>query len=236
MAELKRFYREGRKVFDRDKSSHGELYCEARSNHAAEIIQYALNSWHGMGPARTLPKWIKKRIAKRKATKEGGPMTTPNQPGTNERETACANCDGKLYQTADSNNIHWYHEGTGDVRCPTRFAEPRAAVAGPREDAIGELFALMTQNSRGEWCFNSLSEDWLRFQGVMKRLAATSSTTPAESRTCVKCGHSARRWHGFCQARASEDVVNDRVCGCECEIAAAPAKANPQKEGRAVVI
>lgn len=69
----KRFYREGRKVFDREKSAHGHdprigayLYCEARSNHAAEVIERALNSWHGMGPARTLPVWIKKRIAKRK--------------------------------------------------------------------------------------------------------------------------------------------------------------------------
>lgn len=77
MAELKRFYREGRKVFDREKSSHGHdpktgvtLYCEARSNHAADVIQLALNSWHGMGPARTLPKWIKKRIAKRKTAKK----------------------------------------------------------------------------------------------------------------------------------------------------------------------
>jgi hypothetical protein len=62
----KRFYREGRKVMDREKSSHGGVYCEARSNHAAEVIQLALNSWHGMGPSRTLPIWIKKRIAKRK--------------------------------------------------------------------------------------------------------------------------------------------------------------------------
>lgn len=60
-----RFYREGRKVMDREKSSHGTVYCEARSGHAAEVIQHALNSWHGMGPTRTLPKWIKKRIAKR---------------------------------------------------------------------------------------------------------------------------------------------------------------------------
>lgn len=73
----KRFYREGRKVFDREKSTHGHdpksganVYCEARSNHAAEVIEHALNSWHGMGPARTLPKWIKKRIAKREQGKE----------------------------------------------------------------------------------------------------------------------------------------------------------------------
>lgn len=62
----KRFYRDGRKVMDREKSSHGNLYCTARSNHAADVIQHALNSWHGMGSARTLPTWIKKRIAKRK--------------------------------------------------------------------------------------------------------------------------------------------------------------------------
>lgn len=77
MAETRRFYRVGRKVFDREKSSHGHdqktgktMYCEARSGHAAEVIQRALNSWHGMGPARTLPKWIKKRIAKRKTAKK----------------------------------------------------------------------------------------------------------------------------------------------------------------------
>lgn len=63
----KRFYREGRRVLDREKSSHGNLYCEARSGHAADIIQMALNSWHAMGPTRTLPKWVKKRIVKRKA-------------------------------------------------------------------------------------------------------------------------------------------------------------------------
>lgn len=62
----KRFYRDGRKVTDREKSSHGSVYCEARSDHAAEVIQHALNSWHGMGPSRSLPIWIKKRIAKRK--------------------------------------------------------------------------------------------------------------------------------------------------------------------------
>lgn len=64
-----RFYREGRKVLDREKSSHGLVYCEARSGHAAEVIQHALNSWHGMGPARPLPTWIKKRIARRKQEK-----------------------------------------------------------------------------------------------------------------------------------------------------------------------
>lgn len=41
-----------------------------------------------------------------------------------ERITVCANYNLKLYQTADPNNVHWYHEGTGDVRCPTRFAKP----------------------------------------------------------------------------------------------------------------
>lgn len=81
--EDQRFYREGRKVYDREKSSHGHdpktgktLYCEARSNHAAEVIQHALNSWHGMGPTRTLPKWIKKRIAKRKHAKAKGEQSS----------------------------------------------------------------------------------------------------------------------------------------------------------------
>lgn len=38
---------------------------------------------------------------------------------------------------------------------------------------------------------------------------------------CVKCGHVARRWHGYCQWRASEDVLRDPVCGCECKVSAA---------------
>ena len=53
MTKEKRFYREGKKVFDREKSSHGPLFCTARSGHAAEIIQKALNEWSGMGPTRT---------------------------------------------------------------------------------------------------------------------------------------------------------------------------------------
>lgn len=44
-----------------------------------------------------------------------------------ERERVCANCSGKLYQTSDPNNIHWFHNATGDVRCPTRFAKPVSA-------------------------------------------------------------------------------------------------------------
>lgn len=47
-----RFYRDGRKVLDREKSSHGTVYCEARSGHAAEVIQRALNSWAGMGASK----------------------------------------------------------------------------------------------------------------------------------------------------------------------------------------
>lgn len=51
-----------------------------------------------------------------------------------ERETICGNCRNLLYQNANPNNIHWYHVGTGDVRCPTTFAEPisRASVAAPQ--------------------------------------------------------------------------------------------------------
>lgn len=51
--EDKRFYRDGRKVIDRETLPNGEAYCTARSNHAAEVIQHALNSWHGMGPTKT---------------------------------------------------------------------------------------------------------------------------------------------------------------------------------------
>jgi hypothetical protein len=50
---LKRFYRDGRKVMDREPGSRSPTYCMARSNHAAEVIQLALNSWHAMGPTKT---------------------------------------------------------------------------------------------------------------------------------------------------------------------------------------
>lgn len=51
----KRFYREGRKVMDHEKSSNGSVYCTARSNHAAEVIQRALNNWQAIGPTKTPP-------------------------------------------------------------------------------------------------------------------------------------------------------------------------------------
>jgi hypothetical protein len=57
-----RFYREGRKVVDREKSSHGPVYCTARSGHAAEMIQDALNSWMKLGPTKT-PKMTGKDFA-----------------------------------------------------------------------------------------------------------------------------------------------------------------------------
>jgi hypothetical protein len=57
-----RFYREGRKVMDREKSSHGPVFCTARSGHAAEVIQNALNSWIKMGPTKT-PKMTAKDYA-----------------------------------------------------------------------------------------------------------------------------------------------------------------------------
>jgi hypothetical protein len=49
----KRFYRDGRKVMDREKSSHGPVFCTARSGHAADVIQLALNNWHATGPTKT---------------------------------------------------------------------------------------------------------------------------------------------------------------------------------------
>ena len=48
-----RFYREGRKVIDRETLPNGEAYCTARSNHAAEVIQRALNNWTALGPTKT---------------------------------------------------------------------------------------------------------------------------------------------------------------------------------------
>lgn len=61
-----------------------------------------------------------------------------NNTSEEERETVCGNCGVALYQVADPNNIHWYHSGTGDVRCPARFAQPvsRASVAAPQGDAF----------------------------------------------------------------------------------------------------
>ena len=58
----KRFYRDGRKVIDREPGQRSPVYCTARSNHAAEVIQHALNSWHGMGPVKT-PKMTGKDYA-----------------------------------------------------------------------------------------------------------------------------------------------------------------------------
>jgi hypothetical protein len=57
-----RFYCEGRKVMDREKSSHGPLFCTARSNHAAEMIQRALNNRIALGPSKT-PKMTPKDYA-----------------------------------------------------------------------------------------------------------------------------------------------------------------------------
>lgn len=47
------FYREGRKVMDREPSSRSPVFCAARSGHAAEMIQRALNNWTALGPAKT---------------------------------------------------------------------------------------------------------------------------------------------------------------------------------------
>jgi hypothetical protein len=63
-----RFYREGKKVIDREKSSHGPVYCTARSAHAAEVIQHALNSWAKIGPTKT-PKLTGKDFAQSRRLK-----------------------------------------------------------------------------------------------------------------------------------------------------------------------
>ena len=57
-----RFYREGRKVVDREKSSQSPVFCTARSGHAAEMIQRALNNWIALGPSKT-PKMTGKDYA-----------------------------------------------------------------------------------------------------------------------------------------------------------------------------
>jgi hypothetical protein len=60
--EQKRFYRDGRKVVDREPSSRSPVFCTARSNHAAEMIQRALNNWTALGPTKT-PKMTGKDYA-----------------------------------------------------------------------------------------------------------------------------------------------------------------------------
>jgi hypothetical protein len=57
-----RFYREGRKVMDREPSSRSPVFCTARSGHAAEMIQHALNNWTALGPTKT-PKMSGKDFA-----------------------------------------------------------------------------------------------------------------------------------------------------------------------------
>jgi hypothetical protein len=57
-----RFYREGRKVMDRESSSRSPVFCTARSGHAAEMIQRALNNWTALGPTKT-PKLTAKDYA-----------------------------------------------------------------------------------------------------------------------------------------------------------------------------
>lgn len=37
---------------------------------------------------------------------------------------------------------------------------------------VADLFALMTKDHHGDWCFNSLSGDWRAVQCVMKALEA----------------------------------------------------------------
>ena len=60
-----RFYRDGRKVMDREKSSYGPVFCTARSGHAAEMIQHALNNWAALGPTKT-PKMTSSDYAQRR--------------------------------------------------------------------------------------------------------------------------------------------------------------------------
>lgn len=111
-----------------------------------------------------------------------------------------------------------------------QVADKLSTVGGPRGDVIEDLFKLMSQNAAGEWCFNSLSVDWAKFQDVMKRLATTSSPTPAES-VCLLCGHN-EAVNGYCTALVpicSDDYHGTHFCGCKCEFTA-PAE-NTRVEG-----
>lgn len=70
-------------------------------------------------------------------------------------------------------------------------------------------------------------------QAAIMHLTLLATTPPAATAgdalgACVKCGHTARRWHGFCQERAGENVISDQVCGCECETDA-PTPSSPAR-------
>lgn len=71
--------------------------------------------------------------------------------------------------------------------------------------------------------------EWIECEDRRKliRAAATPPATAGDALgACVKCGHTARRWHGFCQERAGENVISDQVCGCECD---APTPSSPAR-------
>jgi hypothetical protein len=65
---------------DRETLPNGEAYCTARSGHAAEVIQKALNSWIKMGPTK-MPKmtaegYAQLRRLKAMAKKQSHPSIT----------------------------------------------------------------------------------------------------------------------------------------------------------------
>lgn len=62
---------------------------------------------------------------------------------------------------------------------PEFIATLAPALGEGEVDAIRDLFALMTQDSKGEWCFNSFNNDWSKLQDVLRKLAELRAATPS---------------------------------------------------------
>ena len=92
------------------------------------------------------------------------------------RETVCGNCRHLLYQNSDPNNIHWYHVGTGDVRCPTTFAQPipRASVVAPPGDAVDIPWQVIHDRAETDIMTIAMDAkaDRLSSSGLMEAIAA----------------------------------------------------------------
>lgn len=148
-------------------------------------------------------------------------MTTKPQSTTEPtRKTVCGNCGVALYQTADPNNIHWYHEGTGDVRCPTRFAKPVPASAAPVVD-----------------------EDAFHCENCEKRFTENPHATDDGYWLCAPCWSALRTealpvtcTRAFpCRYRNARQCAHDTMLGsecptiCECACHVTAATAAPQQ-------
>lgn len=86
--------------------------------------------------------------------------------------------ESHLWDTNEPGQEHTMTVRMNDV--PTTDTRASLAPAGKGEaDAISDLFALLSQDSKGEWCFNSFSNDWPILQGVLRRLVKLRAATPS---------------------------------------------------------